>query len=95
MRPAAGRVALLRLEPLEPRLVLVHLGELAMAAVALDELALARDLLGVRVGILGRPGVAFLALPVVGAVVAAEGRQPAVAQLPDARDRRVEEGAIV
>ena len=47
VRRAAWRVV--GLEPLEPRLVLVHLRELAVAAVALDELPLARDLLGVRV----------------------------------------------
>ena len=40
---------------LEPRLVLVHLGVLAVAAVALDELALARDLLCRRVRVLARP----------------------------------------
>ncbi len=94
--PARPRgLAPVRLEPLEARLVLVHLAELAMAPVALDELALALDRLGLGLGILGGPGVALVALAVVRAVVAAERRQPAVAQLPDPRDRGVEEGAVV
>ena len=89
------RLDALRLEPLEPRLVLVHLGELAMAAVTLDELALARDRFGLRVRVLHRARVALLALAVVRRVVAAERRQPPVAQLPDARHRRVEERPVV
>ena len=96
-QPAAGprRLAPVRLQPLEPGLVLVHLRELAVAAVALDELPLAGDLLGLGVGVLGRPGVALLALAVVRAVVAAERGQPAVAQLPDPGHGRVQEGAVV
>ena len=66
-----------------------------MAAVALHELALAGDLLGVRVGFLRRAFVALRALAVVGGVVAAERSQPPVAQLPDARHRRVEECPVV
>ena len=95
MRPARGASRRSACEPLEPRLVLVHLAELAMAAVALDELALAGDLLGLRVGVLGRARVALLALAVVGAVVAAERRQPSVAQLPDPGDGRVQERPVV
>ena len=75
--------------------MLVHLRELAMAPVSLDELALASDRLRRRVRILRRPGVAFHPLPVVGAVVAAERCQVPVAQLPDARHGRVEEGPVV
>ena len=95
--PASGprRGALLRLQLLEPRLVLVHLRELAVAAVALHELAFARDLLGVRVGFLRRALVALRALAVVGGVVAAERGQLPVAQLPDARHGRVEECPVV
>ena len=47
--------------------MLVHLAELAMAPVALDELLLAGDRLGLRLDVLDRPGVALLALAVVGA----------------------------
>ena len=89
------RLAPVRLQPFEPRLVLVHLRELAVAAVALDELLFAGDLLGLRAGVLGGPRVAFLALPVIRAVVAAEDRQPAVAQLPDPGDGRVQERPVV
>ena len=91
----ARRLAPLRLQPFEPRLVLVHLRELAMAAVALHELLFAGDLLGLRAGVLGRARVAFLALPVIRAVVAAEGREPPVAQLPDPGDGRVQECPVV
>ncbi len=75
--------------------MLVHLGELALAAVPLDELLLALDLLGLGLDVLRGPRVALDPLAVVGAVVAAEDRQPAVAQLPDPRHRRVEEGPVV
>ena len=75
--------------------MLVHLAELAMAAVALDELLLAGDGLGLGGDVLGRPGIALLALAVVGAVVASECGQPAVAQLPDPGDGRIEEGPVV
>ena len=92
---ALRRLDPLGLEALEACLVLVHLRELAVAAVALDELPLAGDRLGVRLGVLGRPRVALLALAVVGAVVAAERRQPAVAQLPDPGHGRVEERPVV
>jgi hypothetical protein len=67
-----GRLLLLREEALEPRLVLVHLRDLPVAPIRLDQLALAGDLLLVGVGALGGEGVALLALPVVGRVVAAE-----------------------
>ena len=53
------RLAPLRLEALEPGLVLVHLAELAVAPVALDELLLAGDLLGLRLDVLDRPRVAL------------------------------------
>ena len=75
--------------------MLVHLAELAMAPVALDELLLAGDLLGLRLDVLDRPRVALDALAVVGAVVAAERRQAPVAQLPDPGDGRVEERPVV
>ena len=75
--------------------MLVHLAELAVAPIALDELLLARDRLGLRLDVLDRSRVALDALAVVGAVVAAERRQAPIAELPDAVDRRVEEGAIV
>ena len=73
----------------------VHLAELAMAPVALDELLLPGDLLRLGVGVLDRPRVALLALAVVGAVVAPERGQAPVAQLPDAGHRRIEEGPVV
>ena len=95
LRGALRRLDALRLEALEARLVLVHLAELAVAAVALDELLLARDRLGLGVGVLGRARVALDALAVVGAVVAAERRQPPVAKLPDPGHGRVEEGPVV
>ena len=75
--------------------MLVHLAELAVAPVALDELLLAGDRLGLRLDVLDRPGVALDALAVVGAVVAAERGQATVAQLPDPVDGRVEEGPVV
>ena len=75
--------------------MLVHLAELAVAPVALDELLLAGDRLGLRLDVLDRPRVAFHPLSVVRAVVATERGQPPVAELPDARHRRVEEGAVV
>ena len=85
----------LRLQPFEPRLVLVHLRELAVAAVALHELLFAGDLFGLGAGVLGGPGIALLALPVVRAVIAAEDRESSVAQLPDPGDGRVEERPVV
>ena len=75
--------------------MLVHLRELPMRPVALDELPLAGDRLGVALGVLRRPGVALLPLAVVGAVVAAERGQAAVAQLPDPGHGRVEERPVV
>ena len=95
MRPAFGRLAPLGLEPLEPRLVLVHLAELAVAPVALDELLLAGDRFGLGLDVLDRPRVALDALAVVGAVVAAERGQAPVAELPDPGHGRVEEGPVV
>ena len=91
----ARRLAPVRLQPFEPRFVLVHLRELAVAAVALHELLFAGDLLGLRAGVLGGPRVALLTLPVIRAVIAAEGREPSVAQLPDPGDGRVEERPVV
>ena len=75
--------------------MLVHLRHLPVAAVRLDELALAGDLLLVGLRRLRREEVALLALPVVRAVVAAERRQLAIPELPDPVHARVEEGAIV
>ena len=76
--------------------MLVHLDVLALAAVALDELAprgrsrrrRRRPRCGVRAS-------ALLALEEVGGVGAAERAQATVAQLPDALDDGVEEGAVV
>ena len=85
----------LGLETLEPSLVLVHLAELAVTPVALDQFLLARDRLGLRFDVLHRPGVAFDPLAVVGAVVAAERGQPPVAELPDPGDGGIEEGPVV
>ncbi len=84
-----------RLEPLQARLVLVHLRELAVAPVALDELSLALDRTGLGLDVLLEPRISFDALPVIGAVVAPERRQPAIAQLPDAGHDRIEEGAVM
>jgi hypothetical protein len=75
--------------------VLVHLRELPVRPVALDQLPLAGDRLDVALGVLRSPGVALLPLAVVGAVVAAERGQAAVAQLPDPGHRRVEERPVV
>ena len=75
--------------------MLVLLAELAVAPVALDELLLAGDLLGLGVDVLDGSCVALEALAVVGAVVAAERRQAPVAELPDAVHRGVEERAVV
>ena len=58
----SGAAAWLLEQRLETRLVLVHLGVLAVASIALDELALARDLLGERALVLARASVALLAL---------------------------------
>ena len=83
------------LQPLEPCLVLVHLRELALAAVALDQLPLARDLPGLDGRVLRGALVALDALAVEGAVVAPERGQAPIAQLPDPLDRSVEECAVV
>ena len=91
----AGRLRLRREQRLEPLLVLVHLGVLAVAAIPLDELPLARDLLGRGVRVLALPGIRRLALLEVRGVAALERRQPAVAQLPDAGHDRVQEGPVV
>ena len=85
----------LRLEALEPGFVLVHLAELAVRAIPLDQLPLAFDRLLGCLGILGGPGVTLHPLAVIGTVVAAKDRQPPIAKLPDSRHRRVEEGAVV
>ena len=95
LRDCLRRLLPLREQPLEAGLVLVHLRDLAVAPVRLDELALPRDLLLVRVGGLGRERVALLALAVVRGVVAAERREPPIPKLPDPRHGRVEEGAVV
>src|SRR5262249_37117284 len=82
-------------ESLEPRLVLVHLRELPVRPVALDELALAGDRLGVRLGVLRRPDIALDALAVIRAVIAAERGEAPVPELPDPRHGGVQEGAVV
>ena len=75
--------------------MLVHLRELALAAVALDQLPLARDLPGLDGRVLRGALVALDALAVEGGVVATERGQPPVAQLPDPLDGSVEERAVV
>ncbi len=75
--------------------MLVHLGVLAMASVALDQLALAGDRLRGRIRVLGGPRVGHLALQEVGRVAAPKGCQPTVADLPDAVGDGIEEGAVV
>ena len=95
LRDAFGRLLPLREQPLEAGLVLVHLRDLAVAPVGLDELALPGDLLLVGVRGLGRERVALLALAVVRRVVAAERGQLPVAELPDPRHRGVQERAVV
>jgi hypothetical protein len=79
----------------QPRLVLVHLRVLALVPVDLDQGLLARDLAGPVMRLLGRAQVTLLALAGIGRVVAAERREVAITQLPDAVDRGVEEGAVV
>ena len=66
-----------------------------MTPIPLDELLLAGDRLGLRLHVLDGASVAFLALPVVRAVVATGRGETPVAQLPDARDGRVEERPVV
>ncbi len=75
--------------------MLVHLDVLALAAVALHELLLARDGRGRLADHAARPGVGRLALQEVRGVAAAEGGQAAVAQLPDALHDVVQEGPVV
>ena len=72
------------------------LRELALAPVALDELA-SRAAIASSCDSASCAARASrsIALAVVGAVVAAERREAAVAQLPDAGDRRVEERPVV
>ena len=94
-RPGRRRLAAVGLEALQPRLVLVHLAELAVTPIALDELAFARDRLRLRLDVLDRPCVAFDALSVVGGIVAAERGQPPIAELPHPRHRRVQKGTVV
>ncbi len=75
--------------------MLVHLAELAVAPVALDQLLLARDGLGLRVHVLDHPGVSLHALAVVRAVVATKRGQAPIAQFPDPVDGGVEERPVV
>ena len=86
-----GRLA----QGLQPPLVLVHLGELAMAAIALDQLLLTSHRASVDVGILVGSRIRRLALREVGREGPTEDAQVAVAQLPDPLDDRVEEGPVV
>ncbi len=94
-RLRAGRFRLRSEQRIEPLLVLVHLGVLAVAAIPLDELALARDLLGHGVRVLAPAGIRRLALLEIRGVATLEWRQTAVAELPDAGDHRIQEGAVV
>ncbi len=91
----ARRLDPVGLELLEAGLVLVHLGVLALAPVALDQLRLALHRVRLGFGVLLGPQVAFHALAVVGRVVAAEHREAAIPELPDAGHRRVQEGTVV
>src|SRR5262249_25453094 len=85
----------IRLELLEPGLVLWPLVDLPLRTVALDELLPPGDRVRRGVGALRRPRAALPALAVIRAVVAAECGQPPIAQLPDPRHRRIEEGPVV
>src|SRR5439155_2397445 len=92
---ATGHHAAIGLEALQPRLVLVHLHVLALAAVLLDEVAFPLDRTGLRLDVLRRTLVALHPLAVIGGVVAAERGQPAIAQLPDSGGRRIQERPVV
>jgi hypothetical protein len=72
-------LATIRLQPLETSLVLVHLAELAVAAITLDQLSFALDLVLLRRRLLGRSSVSLVALAAVGRVITAERRQATVA----------------
>jgi hypothetical protein len=85
----------LLLQRLEPPFVLVHLRELALAPVALDQLALSFGRPALDIGVLPQARIAGLALDEVCAVVAAKRLQPTIAQLPDTTDHGVEERAVV
>ena len=73
----------------------MHLGELAVAAVALHQLALAPDRRLLRRRVLALARVALLALQQVRRIVAAERLEAPVAQLPDPLHNVVEEGTVV
>ncbi len=75
--------------------MLMHLRELALVPVQLNELPFARDPTRPILGLSGRQEVALLALAGISRVAATERRQLPVAQLPDARHRGVQEGAVV
>ena len=93
--PALGAPRGRRPQRLQALLVLVHLGVLAVAPIALDELPLARDLLCMVSASLRCRASARLALLEVRGVAAPERPQPAVAQLPDAAHDGVQEGPVV
>ena len=75
--------------------MLVHLGVLALVAVQLYELSLTGDFAGAILCLVHRSDVPLRSLTGVGGVAAAERREAAIAQLPDARHGRIEEGAVV
>ena len=83
------------LQRIEAALVLVHLGVLAMAPVALHQLAFALDGLTRRLRLLALPRVGGLPLQQVRRIAAPEEPQPSIAQLPDAAYHGIEERSVV
>ena len=75
--------------------MLVHLGVLAMASIRLNEFTLARDLLLATICVALVALIGGTALLRIGAVVATEARHVMGADLPDAINDSVKEGAIV
>ena len=75
--------------------MLVHLGVLAMASIRLNEFTLARDLLLATICVALVTLISGTALFRIGAVVATEARHVMGADLPDAINDSVKEGAIV
>jgi hypothetical protein len=95
LHPPAGSRRLRLPDRGEPALVLVHLRVVAVAPVVLDQLELTRDGVLGRLGLLPELLVACGGLHGVGAVRATERLQPAVADLPRARDDRVQKRPVV
>ena len=73
----------------------MHLGVLAMASIRLNEFTLARDLLLATICVALVTLISGTALFRIGAVVATEARHVMGADLPDAINDSVKEGAIV